>query len=99
MTLLAIVFSAALLILIGVRDPKRLRSARHGARNTVAAAPLSAAMRHLFGWLSLAPGVALAAIGQWWGFLIWLGAITAIGWTIAITAGYAASAAAPQSRS
>ena len=95
--LLAIALSGALLIALGARDPKRLRNARHVARGQASAAtrdapteaaPFSAALRRTFGWLSLAPGIVLAVLGESWAFLVWLGAITAIGWAIAITAGY-----------
>lgn len=98
-TLLAIAVSGALLILLGARDPKRLRNSRHAAQDVPAASPLPAAARHTFGWLSLAPGVVLAVLGQWWAFLVWLGAITAIGWVIAITAGYSTFSVSHRSRS
>ena len=88
-TLLAIAFSGALLMVLGVRDPKRLRSARHATKEAAARSPLSPALRHLCGWLSLAPGVVLGIAGEWWAFLVWLGAISALGWAVAITAGYA----------
>ena|SRR6185369_9485054 len=88
--LIAIAFSGALLILLGARDPKRLRNARHGT--DAAVSPLAPAVRHACSWLSLAPGVALGILGEWWAFLIWFGAITAIGWTIAIATGYSAAA-------
>src|SRR5262245_25865763 len=93
-TLIAIVFSGALLILLGTRDPKRLRNARHGDK--AVRSPLAPAVRSACGWLSLAPGVALGILGEWWAFLIWLGAITAIGWTIAITAGFSTAAVSPR---
>jgi hypothetical protein len=97
--LLAIAVSGVLLILLGARDPKRLRNARHATLNTATASPLPAALRHACGWLSLAPGVVLAALGQWWAFLIWLGAVTAIGWVIAITGGYSTVSASHRSQS
>jgi hypothetical protein len=98
-TLIAIAFSGALLILLGTRDPKRMRSARHADKVSAGATPLPPAVRHVCGWLSLAPGVALGILGEWWAFLIWLGAITAVGWTIAITAGYSTFAVSHRSRS
>ncbi len=64
-----------------------------------ASSPLPSAVRQALGWLSLAPGIALAVLGQWWAFLVWLGAITAIGWTIAITAGYSTASASHRSQS
>lgn len=97
--LLAIAISGVLLILLGARDPKRLRNARHGARDAAASSPLPAAARHACGWLSLAPGVVLAVLGQWWVFFIWLGAITAIGWTIAVMGGYSTASVSHRSRS
>jgi len=98
--LLAIAVSGALLVALGARDPKRLRSSRHGANDARAASPpLPSAVRQAFGWLSLAPGIVLALLGEWWAFLIWLGAITAIGWTIAITAGYSSVSVSHRSRS
>ena len=98
-TLIAIAFSSALLILLGARDPKRLRNARHAGKAIASVTPLPSVVRHTCGWLSLAPGVALGILGEWWAFLIWLGAITALGWTIAIMAGYSTSAVSHQSRS
>ena len=99
--LLAIAISGALLILLGARDPKRLRNARHAAptRDGASSSPLPAAARHACGWLSLAPGVVLGVLGEWWAFLIWLGAITAIGWTIAIMGGYSTVSVSHRSRS
>jgi hypothetical protein len=97
--LFAIAVSGVLLILLGARDPKRLRNSRHAAPVAGTASPLPAAVRHAFGWLSLAPGVVLGIIGEWWAFLIWLGAITAIGWTIAIMAGYSTFSVSHRSRS
>jgi hypothetical protein len=98
-TVLAIAISSALLILLGARDPKRLRNARHAARAAAPASPLPAAVRHACGWLSLVPGAVLAVLGQWWAFLIWLGAITAVGWAIAITAGCSTFSVLRRSRS
>jgi hypothetical protein len=87
-TLLAIAFSGALLILLGARDPKRVRNARHRSHDRAAEAPLPRAIRRACGWSVLAPGVALGIAGQWWAFLIWLGAVTAFGWAIAIGAAF-----------
>ena len=89
--LIAIAVSGALLILLGARDPKRLRNARHGGSNALAS-PLAPPVRHACSWLSLAPGITLGLLGEWWAFLIWLGAITAIGWTIALATGYSTAA-------
>jgi hypothetical protein len=69
--------SAVILALLGMRDPKRLRNLRNGE------VPLSPRARNGLGWLVLAPGVALAFLGQWWAFFIWLGATCAAGWATA----------------
>ncbi|MEJ0038972.1 MAG: hypothetical protein WDO68_23405 [Gammaproteobacteria bacterium] len=87
-TLLAIAVSGALLILLGARDPKRLRNSRHATDETASVSPFPSAVRHACGWLALAPGITLAVAGEWWAFLIWLGASTALGWAVAIMAGY-----------
>lgn len=78
-SLLSIVFSGGLLALLGVRDPKRLRNSGHGVRRRA----LPSHLRRASAWLVLAPGLILAAIGQWWAFFIWFGAITALGWLTA----------------
>ena len=85
-TLIAIAFSGALLILLGARDPKRLRNARHGAK--AGTSPLPPAVRHACGWLSLAPGIALGILGKKKTNQNKHNTHTAIGWSIAITAGY-----------
>jgi hypothetical protein len=76
-TLLAIDFSAALLLLIGRHDPKRLRAA--GRRDL---RPHSAAQRRSLTIAALAPGLMLAIGGQSAGFIIWLGATVALGWLL-----------------
>lgn len=40
-------------------------------------------LRRLAIALAILPGVALAITGDWVGFLIWLGAVAVLGWTIA----------------
>jgi len=81
---LAILFSGALLALLGARDPKRLRSASaHTATTRAAEVSLPASLRRLCGWLVLLPGLVLAGAGQWWAFWIWFGATPALGWLIA----------------
>ena len=76
-TLLAIAVSATLLLLIGLRDPKRLRAA--GER---AAQPHTTKQRRVLATLVLVPGVLLALAAQSAGFIIWLGATVAIGWLL-----------------
>ena len=78
--LLSIVFSGALLAMLGVRDPKRLRASHAARRHELV---LSAPMRRAAGWLVLAPALVLVALSQWWALLIWFGAICALGWLTA----------------
>ena len=86
-SVLSILFSGALLALLGGRDPKRLRNLAHVGlaprghgymTGEMTALPVS--MRRAYAWLTLAPGLVLAFMGQWWAFLIWLGVICALGW-------------------
>ncbi len=82
-SVLSIVASAVLLVIVGMRDPKRLRSAEHGKHSASSTQPLSPAARKTCSWLVLAPGVVLAAMGQWWAFLVWIGSACALGWATA----------------
>jgi hypothetical protein len=91
-TLLSVLASGALLVILGLHDPKRLRNARQtGAQSSGGSesdgtnnrAPLSTALRRTLGWLTLAPGVVLGVLGAWWALVVWAGAFGAIGWTIA----------------
>jgi len=77
-TLIAILFSAAILLLIGRRDPKRLRA----AASSSALAPHTPAQRRTLAALALVPGVLLALAAQSAGFVIWLGAVVALGWLL-----------------
>lgn len=76
---LAILVSGALLLTLGLRDPKRLRN-QHAHSDKPARPPMSRSLRRLLGWLSLVPGVVLMVLGEWWAFLVWLGAICVMGW-------------------
>lgn len=71
---LALAISLLPLILIALRDPKRLRSLRD--RRT----PSSSNARRAMTAVVLLPGLALCVIGEWPAFLLWLGGVTAIGW-------------------
>lgn len=73
---LALVISVLPLILLALRDPKRLRSLRDRR------APSTQAARRAFTAGVLLPGLALCVIGQWPAFLIWLGGVTAGGWIL-----------------
>ncbi|WP_043114114.1 hypothetical protein [Solimonas soli] len=75
--LLAIVVSAVALLLLGRRDPKRLRAAVSSSL-----APHTPAQRRALAALALAPGALLACAGQAAGFVIWLGAAVALGWLL-----------------
>jgi hypothetical protein len=77
-SLLSILMSAALIGMLGRRDPKRLRN-QHDSRE-VTVTPMRAGTRRLLGWLVPAPGLVLMVFGQWWAFLVWLGAMCVMGW-------------------
>jgi hypothetical protein len=79
LSLPAILLSAALIGVLARRDPKRLRNIEV-ADAAFPPSPLSAQMRSLLGWLVFAPGVVLMVLGEWWAFLVWLGALCVLGW-------------------
>lgn len=74
----ATAISAAMLLLIGLGDPKRRRAAgrRGGEHGRGTRRALVAA--------TLLPGLYCAAIGDSAAFLMWLGGCAVIGWLIAI---------------
>lgn len=72
----ALVLSAAALLRLALRDPKRLRSLRQRP------APEPSALRRAFASACFVPGLVLALIGQWPAFLIWLGGLAAGGWLL-----------------
>lgn len=80
-SLLAIAFSLILLIVLALRDPKRIRTSGLAVQ-TSAPVPLSRGARRMLGWSSLLPGLALAAADQWPALLIWLGACCSLGWAL-----------------
>ncbi|HEY0974161.1 MAG TPA: hypothetical protein VGE57_06680 [Solimonas sp.] len=75
---LTLALSFTPLLRIALRDPKRLRSLRSRL------ATATPAERRWLATLTLLPGVALCLIGQWPAFLIWIGGVTAGGWTLAL---------------
>ena len=77
---LSILLSGSLLALLAWSDPKRVRTWRRARGNAGHTSPLPLRLRRICGGLMLAPGLALAVLGQWWPFLIWLGATCALGW-------------------
>lgn len=79
MLLVASLFSAALLVLLCIGDPKRRRSARMPgkAHGTTA--------RRLLVIASLLPGTGYALGGDAANFLLWLGAYAVVGWLVALS--------------
>ena len=75
----AILLSAALIVVLARRDPKRLRNLAPAHARSIPP-PLSARARRLLGVLVPVPGVALMLLGAWWAFLVWLGALCIAGW-------------------
>jgi hypothetical protein len=81
-SLVSILASAILLFVLGRHDPKRLRN-HHPFASGDAMPSMSLRLRRLIAWLVPAPGLVLAMLGQWWAFLVWLGAVCALGWITA----------------
>lgn len=79
MLLVASIFSASVLLLLCIGDPKRRRSARlpGKAQGTTARRLLVAA--------SLLPGIGYALGGDAANFLLWLGAYAVVGWLITLS--------------
>ncbi|MES0873778.1 hypothetical protein [Sinimarinibacterium thermocellulolyticum] len=66
------------LLVLALRDPKRLRSHRAAQRGA------KPGERRALALASLLPGLVLAALGAWPAFLIWLGGIATGGWLIVL---------------
>jgi hypothetical protein len=81
-TLLSVLVTTALLLILGLHDPKRLRNVRQSGE-TSNLTPLPTTIRRVLGWLTIAPGVVLTVIGAWWALVVWAGVFGAIGWAIA----------------
>lgn len=77
LTLAAILFSASVVLLLGLGDPKRRRSARAGAGH-------SAILRQLLSLLALLPGMAFLVHSDAAAFLLWLGGAAVAGWVVAL---------------
>lgn len=80
--LLSVLFSGALLVILAVYDPKRLRNHAKITRDRALAPSLPPATRRLLAWLVPAPGAVLGFMSEWWAFFIWLGLVTAVGWVL-----------------
>lgn len=78
LSIIATLVTTSLLILLGWRDPKRLRTLtkESGSRRQ----PFASNTRRLLTCAALVPGVLLALYGAWQPFLIWLGATCSIAW-------------------
>lgn len=76
-SLYALLASLAPLLLLALRDPKRLR-----AQGLARAAAHSRRARALLGVLALLPGLLLLAWRDWHGLLIWGGALPCLGWAL-----------------
>jgi hypothetical protein len=81
-TLLSVLASGALLVVLGMHDPKRLRNVRQSG-DPKTRKPLSAGLRRTLAWLTVVPGAVLGVLGAWWALVVWAGAFGAIGWTVA----------------
>lgn len=73
--LLAVAASVAALAWLAASDPKR--------RRVFGFAPVAQRRRRLSIAALVLPGVLLAATGVWAGFVIWLAALTVLGWCLA----------------
>ncbi|MDP3858945.1 MAG: hypothetical protein Q8Q73_14410 [Stagnimonas sp.] len=87
-SLLALLPSTVLLVLLALRDPKRLRNLPGNGQT-----PLTPGQRRALATLLPFPGLALGLFGQWPALLIWLGASCSLGW--ALTQWLAPGSAAP----
>lgn len=78
--LFALAASLAPLLLLALRDPKRLRISG-GDRET----SLTTRARQALALLSLVPGAMLVLLRDWPGLLVWAGALPALGWLLVLT--------------
>jgi hypothetical protein len=78
MALVAAAWSLAMIVLLGLSDPKSRRAAQRPVK------PMSSSLRRATVALALLPGALLLAAGSPVAFLIWLGFVTVAGWGVAI---------------
>ncbi|MFB0875789.1 MULTISPECIES: hypothetical protein [unclassified Sphingobium] len=76
-TLLAILVSAALILLLGLGDPKRRRAARQGQGH-------GARLRQLLAVGGFLPGLNFILYGDAAAFLLWLGGTAVAGWVVTL---------------
>lgn len=74
---IALMVSLLPLSLIARHDPKRLRSITDAG-----VAPHRGRTRQWLAACTLLPGVVLIGLSDWPAFLIWLGALVALGWAL-----------------
>lgn len=79
LSLIAVAVSSAILVLLCLRDPKRMRSVR------LKGAPQGTGTRRILTAASLLPGLALAVNGNAAAFLIWLGGYAVVGWLVTLS--------------
>ena len=80
--LVAVCVTAAMLAMLALHDPKRVRTVARagGQRGRTFGKPARVA----FGIASIAPGAMLAAHGEWPAFLLWFGSSCAVGWFLTV---------------
>ncbi|MES2497233.1 MAG: hypothetical protein V4618_14065 [Pseudomonadota bacterium] len=78
MSLLAVAFSAAIIVILGRGDPKRRRTAK------LAGEGQSVRTRRLLSALACVPGLYCALAGDAAAFMIWLGGCAVAGWFVAL---------------
>lgn len=78
LSIVAIFVSMISLLVLGLRDPKRLRTQSKHLQQSMEPLPIGA--RRVLTAIALAPGLLLAFFGFWQPFLVWLGATCTLAW-------------------
>ncbi len=78
----SICVTAAMLAMLALHDPKRVRTVARagGQRGRTFGKPARVA----FGTASIVPGVVLGVYGEWPAFLLWFGTSCAVGWLLTV---------------
>jgi len=76
-----VVFSAVILALLGLGDPKRRRAAGLGSGE------MTVAKRRLLAGIACLPALLCVALGDAAAFMIWLGGCAVVGWFVALWLG------------